>query len=261
MLKIRAILSSIYFSLRVNLLQNGKAVTADDSIYTSTNFYTPERKSPTMRMRKKKNSVSRMLACADYKIENPEQFKGRWQQELCGDRELYLEIGCGKGTFITELAKRNPDKYYIAMEIIPDVIMLAMEKAKQSELENVKFVCFDADKIQDVFEDNELCGIYLNFSDPWPKNRHYKRRLTYAGFLEKYKKVLKKDGKIFFKTDNRPLFDFSLVQFMECGFSLSEVTTDLHGSMWEKDNIHTEYEDNFSAKGFKINRLVAGFDK
>ena len=214
-----------------------------------------------MRMRKKKNADSRMEACSEYKIENPSELKGKWNEVYGKGREMFLEIGCGKGTFITELAKRNPDKFYIAMEIVPDVIMLAMEKAKKAQLENVMFVCFDADNIKDVFEDNELSGLYLNFSDPWPKKRHFKRRLTYVGFLEKYKDVIKNGGNIFFKTDNRPLFDFSLTQFYEANILLCQVTTDLHRSMWEKDNIHTEYEDNFSAKGFSINRLVGTVKK
>ena len=139
--------------------------------------------------------------------------------------------------------------------------MLAMEKAKSTELKNVMFVCFDANDICDVFEENELDGLYLNFSDPWPKTRHHKRRLTYISFLEKYKKVIKNGGKIFFKTDNRPLFDFSLVQFNDAKIPLSQVCTDLHTSMWENGNIHTEYEDNFSAKGFTINRLVGTITK
>ena len=214
-----------------------------------------------MRMRKKKNGEKRMLACADYKIDNPQDFKGIWKEKISGGKDLYLEIGCGKGTFITELAKRNPDNFYVAIEVVPDVIMLAMEKAKAQELKNVIFVCFDANDICDVFEDCELDGLYLNFSDPWPKTRHHKRRLTYIGFLEKYKKVIKNEGKIFFKTDNRPLFDFSLTQFMEAKIPLAQVCTDLHTSMWEDGNIHTEYEDNFSAKGFTINRLVGTITK
>jgi len=214
-----------------------------------------------MRMRKKKNADARMTACSYLKIDDPLQYKGRWKKDISDGKDIYLEIGCGKGTFVTELAKRNPDKFYIAMEVVPDVIMLAMEKARDAGLDNVKFVCFNADGLCDVFEDNELCGIYLNFSDPWPKNRHYKRRLTYISFLEKYKKVIKNGGNIFFKTDNRPLFDFSLVQFYDAKIPLCQVTTDLHTSMWEEGNIHTEYEDNFSAKGFKINRLVGTVEK
>ena len=214
-----------------------------------------------MRMRKKKNGEARMLACADYRIDNPEALKGSWRT-LCPDSKgIYLEIGCGKGTFITELAKRNPDDFFIAVEVIPDVIMLAMEKAKAQNIKNIKFVCFDASNILDVFEKDELDGLYLNFSDPWPKNRHAKRRLTYVDFLEKYKVIIKNGGKIIFKTDNRPLFDFSLLQFYEASIPLCQVCTDLHTSMWENGNIHTEYEDNFSAKGFKINRLVGNVEK
>lgn len=214
-----------------------------------------------MRMRKKKNAHSRMNACSAVKIETPESLKGKWHEIYGKGREIYLEIGCGKGSFITQLAKTNPDKFYIAMEVVPDVIMLAMEKAIKEQIDNVMFVCFDANNLCDVFEDGCLSGIYLNFSDPWPKNRHFKRRLTYISFLEKYKKVIKNGGHIFFKTDNRPLFDFSLVQFNEAKIPLCQVCTDLHSSMWEKDNIHTEYEDNFSAKGFKINRLVGTIKK
>lgn len=209
-----------------------------------------------MRMRKKKNGESRMNACAEIKIENPVELKGKWDEVYGKGREMYLEIGCGKGSFVTELARRNPDKFYIAMELVPDVIMLAMEKAKREELDNVMFVCFNANMLCDVFDEGELSGIYLNFSDPWPKTRHHKRRLTYISFLEMYRKVIRNGGNIFFKTDNRPMFDFSLLQFNEAKIPLCQVCTDLHTSMWEKDNIHTEYEDNFSAKGFKINRLV-----
>ena len=155
-----------------------------------------------------------------------------------------------------ELAKRNPDKFFIGFEKIADVIVLAMEKVKEAELDNVVFVCDDAERILEIFEESELDGMYLNFSDPWPKKRHAKRRLTYVAFLNRYKRIIKEGGKIFFKTDNRPLFDFSLEQFEEAKIPLTDVTFDLHNSEYEKDNIHTEYEDNFSAKGFSINRLV-----
>lgn len=206
-------------------------------------------------MRKKKNGEKRMEACSDILIDTPEEQKGEWKK-LAGEREIYAEIGCGKGRFILETARRNPDKFFIGFEKIADVIVLAMEKIKEAELANVVFVCGDAEKLPEIFEESELDGIYLNFSDPWPKKRHAKRRLTYVSFLEKYKSVIKNGGKIFFKTDNRQLFDFSLEQFAEADIPLSDVTNDLHNSEYEKDNIHTEYEDNFSAKGFTINRLV-----
>lgn len=208
-----------------------------------------------MRMRKKKNGTQRMEACARIHIQNPSEMKGNWQ-ELAKGKELYAEIGCGKGRFILETAKRNPDKFFVGFEKIADVIVLAMEKVMNEELENVVFVCDDAERITEIFDESELDGLYLNFSDPWPKKRHAKRRLTFVTFLEKYKQIIKNGGKIFFKTDNRPLFDFSLEQFEEAKIPLSDVTFDLHNSEYEKDNVHTEYEDNFSAKGFSINRLV-----
>lgn len=209
-----------------------------------------------MRMRKKKNGTKRIEECAKIHIKSPTEMKGKWK-ELSEGKEIYAEIGCGKGRFILETAKRNPDKFYIGFEKIPDVIVVAMEKIMNENLENVVFVCDDAERILEIFDESELDGIYLNFSDPWPKKRHAKRRLTYAAFLRRYKKVIKENGKIFFKTDNRPLFDFSLEQFEFENLPLSDVTNDLHNSEYEKDNIHTEYEDNFSAKGFSINRLVA----
>ena len=208
-----------------------------------------------MRMRKKKNAGSRMQACANIHILNPLEMKGNWKK-LSQNKEIYAEIGCGKGRFILETAKANPDKFFIGFEKIADVIILAMEKVKNETLQNVVFVCDDAERVTDIFDESELDGIYLNFSDPWPKKRHAKRRLTYITFLEKYKCVIKNQGNIFFKTDNRALFDFSLEQFEEAKIPVSCVTFDLHNSEYEKDNIHTEYEDNFSAKGFTINRLV-----
>lgn len=214
-----------------------------------------------MRMRKKKNGEKRMLACADIHITNPTEYKGKWRTLAHEKTALYAEIGCGKGGFITELARRNPDAFYIGFEKVPDVIVMAMEKIKNAGLSNVVFVCGDAEALPDIFEEGELDGLYLNFSDPWPKKKHAKRRLTYIGFLEKYRYILKDGGKIFFKTDNRPLFDFSLEQFELANIPLSDVTNDLHNSVYEADNIHTEYEDNFSAKGFTINRLVGTVDK
>lgn len=214
-----------------------------------------------MRMRKKKNGEKRMLACADIHVTNPTEYKGKWRSLADGRTVLCAEIGCGKGGFITELARRNPDVFYVGFEKVPDVIVMAMEKIKNAGLSNVVFVCGDAEALPDMFEEGELDALYLNFSDPWPKKKHAKRRLTYTGFLAKYRYVLKDGGKIFFKTDNRPLFDFSLEQFEKANIPLSDVTFDLHNSVYEADNIHTEYEDTFSAKGFSINRLVGTIDK
>lgn len=213
-----------------------------------------------MRMRKKKNAAKRLDACADIFIADPASQKGAWKK-LSGGRDIYIEIGCGKGTFVFENAKRHPELFFVAFEKVKDVIVMAMEKVHAEALSNVLFVCDDAENITDFFEENEVNGIYLNFSDPWPKKKHAKRRLTYITFLEKYKNILVDGGKIFFKTDNRQLFDFSLEQFALAGLEISDVTYDLHNSEYESENIHTEYENNFSAKGFTINRAVAAVDK
>ena len=209
-----------------------------------------------MRMRKKKHTDDRIIACSELLIETPYEMKGKWAEKAQG-RMLCLEIGCGKGTFVCETAKRNPDKFFIAVEKVRDVMVMAMEKAKNAELTNVVFADIDAEKLGEVFEENELSEIYLNFSDPWPKKKHAKRRLTYRTFLELYRRILSPEGMVFFKTDNRPLFDFTLEEMAECGYKMSDITYDLHNSEYAKDNVVTEYEANFSAKGFTINRVVA----
>ena len=208
-------------------------------------------------MRKKKHGAERMQACADIWIQNPSEYKGRWRKELARERELCLEIGCGKGTFVCETAKRHPEKFFVAIEKVPDVALLAMEKAKAAELSNVRFICGDAGTLCEAFEDGELDEIYLNFSDPWPKKGHAKRRLTHRNFLSVYDRILSENGAIFFKTDNRGLFDFSLEEMTEYGFLLSDITYDLHNSEYDAENIRTEYENTFSARGFTINRVVA----
>ncbi len=201
-----------------------------------------------MRMRKKKNGALRLNECADLLITKREDIP-------CFP--ITVEIGCGKGKFILETAKRNPDTNFIAMEKIPDVAMLAAEKIRDEGITNVKFIVGDAMTLPELFREGEIERIYLNFSDPWPHNGHAKRRLTDRGFLELYKTLLTPDGEIVFKTDNRPLFDFSLEEFKYMGFDLEDLTYDLHNSEYMADNIVTEYEANFSAKGFSINRVRA----
>ena len=201
-----------------------------------------------MRMRIKRNGQQRIAACDEYIIHDKSEIT-RFPVEL--------EIGCGKGAFILELSKRNPDTSFIAMERVSDVILLAAEKIKAEEAKNVKFLIGDAKGLCDIFPESSVRRIYLNFSDPWPKKGYYKRRLTYRGFLEIYKKILANDGEIIFKTDNSDLFEFSLEEFEAAGFKLKELTRDLHNSEYNENNIVTEYEKNFSEKGFKINRVVA----
>ena len=201
-----------------------------------------------MRARKKKHGAERLEAVSEYFTTIP---------ELDSNRHTFLEIGCGKGKFIIENAERNPDINYIAVEKVSDVILLAAEKANERELKNIKFMICDAKGLTEVFPPHSVDFIYLNFSDPWPKAGHYKRRLTYKAFLDVYRQILKEDGAIFFKTDNAGLFEFSLEQFTEDGWRLENVTYDLHNSEFAKDNIMTEYEKNFSEKGFNIHRLEA----
>lgn len=200
-----------------------------------------------MRMRKKKNGQARMDACADYFINEKPYDK----------KDIMIEIGCGKGGFMMQLAKANPENEYVCIEKISDVILLAAEKMKREELTNVKLLNCDAEQLPEYFAEGSVKRIYLNFSDPWPRPKHAKRRLTAPKYLEIYKKLLSDDGAIFFKTDNRILFDYSLETLEAAGFRLEKLTYDLHNSEYEKDNLHTEYEDNFSAKGFTINRVEA----
>lgn len=192
-----------------------------------------------------------MQACADYLFDTGEL------AALREGRPFYLEIGCGKGRFLLENARRNEDVFFVGMERVFDVALLAAEKIRDADLKNVRVTVGNAATVSELFPLESVDRIYLNFSDPWPKDRHAKRRLTYRTFLEEYKKILSPKGEIFFKTDNRPLFDFSLEEFEACGFKLRNMTNDLHNSQWEEGNIHTEYEDNFSAKGFTINRVEA----
>ena len=201
-----------------------------------------------MRMRKKKHGAERISACGEYFIAEGTEIK---------EFPIELEIGCGKGSFISGMAKRHPDKKFIAMERVSDVILLAAERIKSEEINNVKFIIGDARNLKEYFPASSVERLYLNFSDPWPKKGYAKRRLTHRGFLELYKEILVPNGEIVFKTDNIGLFEFSLEEFTAAGFKLRELTYDLHNSEFNDDNIVTEYEKNFSEKGFKINRVVA----
>ncbi len=211
-----------------------------------------------MRMRPKKNRDKRMDAVKDWFIPQNEEGVVQLDDVYPVNGDLYLEIGCGKGAFITGMSKQYPNNKLLAVELVPDVLMMAMEKANREGANNVRFLHANADSISDILPEGSVSRLYLNFSDPWPKKRNAKRRLTSPLFLERYKKILAPDGKIIFKTDNKGLFDYSLESFTENGFTVSEVSFDLHSDpVFSIDNIKTEYENNFSAKGFLINRLVA----
>lgn len=208
-----------------------------------------------MRMRKKKNLVPRMERCGDRLIQNPCDYQGHWRDLMPQAREIRLELGCGKGRFTVGTAAAEPDVLFIAVEMVPDAMVVAMERCINAGLSNVFFIDANADQLPTFFLPGEVDRIYLNFSDPWPGNRHAKRRLTHGNFLKLYRKVLKMGGQIHFKTDNQPLFEFSVEEIPQFGFVLSEVTRNLHehGPV----GVMTDYEAKFYEQGLPINRLVA----
>lgn len=199
-----------------------------------------------MRIRKKKNVGTRIEAVSAFLIRDIGAFESLVN--------VHMEIGCGKGAFICTLAKMNPDIEFIAVEKSESVLVIAMERAAKEEIKNVRFYRGDVMSLEKVENSHFASRIYLNFSDPWPRERHLKRRLTAEGFLNLYKKLLTFDGSIHMKTDNAQLFDFSLASFLENGFSLSDISRDLHKS-GAKDNIMTEYEKNFVSQGLPIYAL------
>jgi tRNA (guanine-N7-)-methyltransferase len=209
-----------------------------------------------MRLRNIKGSRE-IVAANDYVVQEPETWKGKWKSLFGNDNPMHIEIGMGKGRFIMEMAARNPQINYIGIEKYSSVLLRALEKSKEIELTNLYFIRFDAEYLNDIFGSEELDRIYLNFSDPWPKDRHAKRRLTSKEFLAKYNQCLKKEGEVIFKTDNRLLFDFSVEEAGIAGWQLREVTYDLHHSEYVEGNVMTEYEERFSAMGNPIHRLVA----
>jgi len=202
-----------------------------------------------MRVHKKKHGAERLEACGNIVIKDL-RAEGNTSQALFGnDNPIRIEIGCGKGDFIVGTAAKEPD-----------VNFLAVEKVKNSGLNNVRVCCVDAKELEEIFPEGSIDRIYLNFSDPWPKARHEKRRLTYRTFLAIYKKILKRDSAIHFKTDNRGLFDFSLEEFKEFGMRMEKLTFDLHNSVYMDGNVMTEYEKRFSSMGVPINRVECYFE-
>lgn len=193
---------------------------------------------------------------SEYVEQNPVSFKGKWKDRFGNNNPIHVEIGMGKGNFITTLAAQNPDINYIGIERVATVIFKGLKKQQELKLKNLILVVFNAENITEVFDKDEVDRIYLNFSDPWPKDRHARRRLTAPGYLEKYNIFLKQDGDIAVKTDNRPLFDFTLESAKESGWQTLDVTYDLHNSEFNEGNIMTEYEQRFSSMGTPINRVV-----
>ena len=208
-----------------------------------------------MRMRKKKNLLPRMERCKTYLIENPYEMPGKWRALMPEAQELRVELGCGKGRFTVGTAQAEPGVLFIAVEMVPDAMVVAMERCKTAGLHNVFFVSANADQLPLFFQPQEIDRIYINFCDPWPTRRHAKRRLTHGNFLQLYRKVLKDGGQIHFKTDNQGLFEFSVEEIPQFGFTLSEVTRNLHGN--GPVGVMTDYEAKFHELGQPINRCVA----
>lgn len=193
-----------------------------------------------------------------YCINDPNAYKGRWQEAFPLALPLSVEIGMGKGRFLMELAALHPENNYLGIERYSSVLLRALQKMEEFPLSNLKFICMDASDLTEVFDKNEVSRIYLNFSDPWPKERHAKRRLTSHQFFERYDRVLKEDGQVEFKTDNRDLFLFSAEEIPVAGWRLDAITYDLHhDERMNEGNIMTEYEEKFSSKGNPIYKLVA----
>lgn len=194
-------------------------------------------------------------------IKNEKEQRGSWNQVFGNSNPIHIEIGMGKGQFLLTLAKMNPEINYIGIERYSSVLLRALEKFDTEEycgLNNIRFICMDAFELPEVFQLGEVAKIYLNFSDPWPKARHARRRLTSTQFLEQYDKVLAKEGVVEFKTDNRPLFEFSLEQVEEAGWQLLAHTFDLHhDDVMNQGNVMTEYEEKFSSMGNPIHKLIA----
>ena len=197
------------------------------------------------------------VAESPYVIRQPLQYRGRFAELFGNDHPIEIEVGMGKGKFIMELAGRHPDVNFIGIERYPSVLLRALKKRGELELPNIYFLCVDARELTDIFAPGEVDRIYLNFSDPWPKDRHAKRRLTSPDFMRVYDAVLARDGRLEFKTDNQELFAYSLRSIPEAGWRIEAFTRDLHHSELAEGNVMTEYETKFSAMGNPICKLVA----
>lgn len=198
-----------------------------------------------------------MIAENQYVVHTPESLKGKWKEEFGNDHPIRLEIGMGKGRFLMELAEKNPSVNYIGIEKYSTVLLRAVQKMELNPLPNVRLIRMDAEYINTVFEYEEIDRIYLNFSDPWPKDRHAARRLPSRQFLERYDRILKKDGVIEFKTDNKDLFTFAEEEIPFSNWEIIQITYDLHADEnMMKDNIMTEYEERFSSMGNPIYKYI-----
>jgi tRNA (guanine-N7-)-methyltransferase len=197
------------------------------------------------------------IADSRFVVHEPESLKGKWNEEFGNSNPIHIEIGMGKGRFMMDLAGQNPDINYVGIEKYSTVLLRAVQKMEENELGNLRFIRMDAEDICEVFGKGEVSKIYLNFSDPWPKDRHAKRRLPSRQFLSRYDEILKPDGRIEFKTDNTDLFDFALEEVEPAGWKIEKMTRDLHhDEEMIKGNIMTEYEERFSSMGNPICKYI-----
>ena len=198
-----------------------------------------------------------VIAESEYVVQEPTAYKGRWKELFENKGEIHIEVGMGKGRFLNEMARRNPHINYIGIEMYSSVLLRAIQKMEADPLPNLKFICEDARILPEVFEKGEVDHIYLNFSDPWPKDRHAKRRLPSRQFLARFDQILKADGRISFKTDNRDLFDFAVEELDPAGWKAEVITYDLHADeVLCEGNVMTEYEEKFSSKGNPICKYI-----
>lgn len=209
-----------------------------------------------MRLRNIKGADEK-IATSEFVVQNPKEWKNKWKECLGNDKPIHIEVGMGKGQFLHTLAKENLDINYVGIEMYSSVLLRAIQKMEQEVVPNLKFICIDAKEVDEVFGEGEVDKIYLNFSDPWPKDRHAKRRLPSRQFLDRFNVILKKDGFLEFKTDNRGLFDFAVDELPEAGWKAKVITYDLHNDAeLVKGNIMTEYEEKFSSMGNPICKYV-----
>ena len=202
--------------------------------------------------------AAEVIEKSKYAVKDPERFRGKWTEFFGNSNPIHVELGMGKGRFVMDMARLHPEINFIGIERQKSVILRAVEKMEEDPLPNVALVLYEGDNIEEMLGEHEIDKIYLNFSDPWPKDRHAKRRLTSDRFFPRYDHVLKKVGTIEQKTDNTGLFAYSLESAVACGWKILMKTEDLHRSSYAEGNVMTEYEERFSANGNKICKAIYG---
>ena len=212
-----------------------------------------------MRLRNKPWAADLIAANPSMILVSPEDIAGKWQTRFAKEQLIYIEVGSGKGQFITQMAQKYPDRNFIAVEIQESAIAVILQKQVELKLPNLQLLLGNGAALTTFFAENEVAGVYLNFSDPWPKTRHEKRRLTYKSFLAEYQQIMQPTGYLRFKTDNQGLFEYSLMSLNDYGMVFDDISLDLHNSELAEDNIQTEYEEKFSKRGQVIYRLEAHY--